>query len=229
MRHDECCSVEISNTNWAGIIENLKVNAHTPPLYYFLLNLWIKLFGTGEAAVRSLSAVFFIFSLFAIYVLGKTLFDKKAGLLGAFLCMVSPLTIQHAQDARMYSLLALLGTLSTLFFIRLFFLKTVKTRDFFLYIIFNVAGTFTHYWFFFVLLSQSAAYFLLFPRAASKKFFLGGFLSALPFFALWTPVLLMQLANGGTSWMDKPGPGALLSTLLIFFGGGKQGLLVYAA
>jgi mannosyltransferase len=229
LRHDECCSVEISNTDWFGIIENLKVNAHTPPLYYFLLNLWMKLFGAGEAAVRSLSAVFYILSLFALYHLGKTNYDKKAGLLAAFLFMVSPMAIWHAQDARMYSLLPFLTILSTLYFFRLFFRSSGTKADFTLYVLVNILGTFTHYWFFFALLAQGTAVLLLVFRPALKKFLLAGALSIVPFTALWTPVFLEQLSNGGTSWMTRPGLSEFLSTFLVFFGGGMRGVAVYAA
>ncbi|MCI0404935.1 MAG: glycosyltransferase family 39 protein [candidate division Zixibacteria bacterium] len=229
LRHDECCSVEIASTSWPGIIENLKVNAHTPPLYYFLLNLWMKLFGASEAALRSLSAVFYILSIFAVYRLGKTLYDKKTGLLAAFLFMVSPMAIWHAQDGRMYSLLPFLGILSTLYFFRLFFRSSGSKTDFALYLLVNTLGTFTHYWFFFILAAQGAAVLLLVFRSAFKKFLAATVISVLPFLGLWISVFLQQLGNSGTSWMDKPAASAFFSTLLTFYGGGKLGFLVYAA
>jgi len=228
LRHDECCSVEISNTSWAGILENLKVNAHTPPLYYFLLNLWMEPFGTSEAAVRGLSALFYILSLGAVYQLGKTLYDRKTGLLAAFLFMVSPMAIWHAQDARMYSLLALEAILSTYFFWQLFFFRAGSKAYLAAYVLINVAGTFTHYWFFFVLLSQSVIFLFLLPRSWGRMM-VAAFLSIFPFLAFGIPFLLIQLSNGGISELSRPGPQALVSTLLTFYGGSKMGALFYGA
>ncbi|MCI0595639.1 MAG: glycosyltransferase family 39 protein, partial [candidate division Zixibacteria bacterium] len=77
----ECCTVEIADASWSGILENLKTNAHSPPLYYFLLKPWMSIFGADEAGARSLSAVFYLLSIPALFLLGKTLFDRKTGIL----------------------------------------------------------------------------------------------------------------------------------------------------
>src|SRR3972149_237285 len=186
---DECCSVEISNASWTGIIENLKANAHTPPLYYFLLKPWMALFGANEASARSLSAVFYLLSILATGLLGKTLYNQKTALLCAFLFMVNPKAIQFAQFARMYSLLGLLSILSTLFFLRQFYSGQASKKNLAALVAINIAGTFTHYWFFFLLLAQGVAYLWLFSKSSLNSFMLTMAASVAPFFALWTPVL----------------------------------------
>lgn len=226
---DECCSVEIAATSWTGIIENLKANAHTPPLYYFLLKPWMALFGANEAGARSLSAVFYLLSIPALFFLGRTLFDRKTALLCAFLFLVNPKAIQFAQFARMYSLLGLLSILSTLFFIRQFYSGHASRKNWAAYAAVNIAGTFTHYWFFFLLLAQGVAYLWLFSKSSFKSFALSMAASVVPFFALWTPVLWVQANNGGLSFITPPGPYILLKTLLLYFGDGIRAALIYAA
>ncbi len=225
----ECCTVEIADTSWSGILENLKTNAHSPPLYYFLLKLWMGLWGTGEAATRGLSSMFYLFSIAAVLFLGKTLYDQKTALLCAFLLMVNPMAVQFAQFARMYSLLSFLGILSTFFFLRQFFTGGASKRNLAAYMAVNAAGTFTHYWFFFLLLAQGAACLLWFPKSALKSFLLAMAASVAPFFLLWTPVLRIQMTNGGTSEFNRPGFFTLPNTLLFFWGGGKKAALVYVA
>ena len=225
----ECCTVEIADASWSGILENLKTNAHSPPLYYFLLKLWMGLWGTGEAAARGLSAFFYLFSIAAVFFLGKTLYDQKTALFCVFLFMVNPMAIQFAQFVRMYSLLGLLSILSTLFFIRQFYSGRASKMNLAALVAVNIAGTFTHYWFFFLLLSQGMAYLLWFSKSSFKSFFAAMTASVTPFFALWTPVLLAQMANGGTSEFNRPGPYTLLNTLLLFWGGGKKAALLYFA
>jgi|GEM_PF-1571177 len=225
---DECCSVEIANASWAGIIENLKTNAHTPPLYYFLLKIWMALFGAGEAGARSLSALFYLFSIPPVYFLGKALFDRKHGVFCACLFLVNPMAVQFAQFARMYSLLSLLAILSTLFFVQQFYSGQASKKNWAVYVAVNMAGTFTHYWFFFLLLAHGVAYFLLFSKSSLKSFALAMLLSIIPFFALWTPILWTQMTNGGTSEIARPGFSTLLNTLLIFWGEGKKAIILYA-
>lgn len=226
---DECCSVEIANANWVGIIENLKANAHTPPLYYFFLKPWMALFGADEAGARSLSAVFYFLSIAAIFFLGKTLYDRKTALLCAFLFMVNPKAIQFAQFARMYSLLGLLSILSTLFFIRQFYSGRPSKWNLAALVAVNIAGSFTHYWFFFLLLAQGVAYLWLFSKSSLKSFTLAMAVSVAPFFALWTPVLRIQMTNGGLSFITPPSLYILPKTLLLYFGDGIKAALIYGA
>lgn len=228
---DEACSVHIASHNFKGIIANLK-NEGDPPFYYLLLALWTRAFGIDEFAVRSLSGTCYILSLLAVYLLGKSLYDKKTGLLCSFLYMLSPLAIRHAQNARMYTLLGLLGILSTLFFLRLFLIKTNSKKDLFLYIVVNILGTFTHFWFVFIILSQVVSHILLFSRVLIKKFLAAIFISVAPFLVLWSPILLFHLNSGSTSWISelgKPGIEHLTYTLADFYGGGKLASLVYVA
>lgn len=221
--------MEIANTSWSGIIQNLKTNAHTPPLYYFLLKVWMALFGADEAGARSLSALFYLFSIPAVYFFGKTLFDRKTGLLAAFLFLANPMAIQFAQFARMYSLLGLLAVLSALFFLRQFYTGAASKKNWTAWVAVNLAGTFTHYWFFFLLLAQGIVYLWLFSKSSFRSFALAMLASLAPFFLLWTPVLWIQATNGGTSGIPRPGPGTLAETLLIFWGGGKKAALLYGA
>lgn len=228
---DEAFGVFTASHDFEGIIRAVKSDA-SPPLYYLLLAVWIWVFGISELAVRSLSAIFYMLSLAAVYVSGKSIYnDRKTGLLCSFLYMLSPLAIKHAQNARMYSLVGLLVILSTLFFLRLFLIKTNSKKDLALYIIVNMIGTFTHYWFFFTIFSQIVSYLLLlFSRSSFKKFSAVIFISFAPFLILWIPVFLPQANRVNASWIGKPGIRELVSTLLDFCGGwsGKRAALVYA-
>ena len=100
------------STDFGSTMETLKADVH-PPLYYQLLYVWVRVFGTGERAVRSLSALFYLFSIFAVYGIGRALYGTRTALLCAAIYLCSPLAILSAQFARMYALLSLLSILST--------------------------------------------------------------------------------------------------------------------
>jgi mannosyltransferase len=77
----------------------------SPPLYYMALGAWIDCFGSGEAALRSLSAVASIIAIVLVYRLSSWLFDSKHGLIAAALFALSATEIYFAQEARCYALL----------------------------------------------------------------------------------------------------------------------------
>ena len=79
----------------------------SPPLYYMLIEGWMRLFGTSEVALRSLSLAASVLSLPLVYAIGKELFDRKCGLLAALVFALSPMQIDYAQEARTYALLLL--------------------------------------------------------------------------------------------------------------------------
>jgi mannosyltransferase len=108
---DEGNSVALAQAGLAEIAARTALDIH-PPLYYWLLHFWMRLFGQSEVAVRSLSAVAAVLLVAVIYQVGARLFGRRAGLMAAFIAAVSPFQVYYAQEARMYALLALLGALT---------------------------------------------------------------------------------------------------------------------
>jgi len=197
----------------------LKADVH-PPLYFLILNSWMRLFGTRERAVRSLSGLFYILSVLAVFGIGRDLFGTKTALLCAAIYLSSPLAILTAQFARMYSLLSLFSILSTWLYLQF----SIKPRNshllFALYIAVNVLGTFTHIGFFFLLFGQIVVHLGFYRQKGNKRFALAIVFSLIPYVFLWSPVLLAQLANSaeGTAWVKKPSL-SMLGDLLFNYGG----------
>src|SRR5437879_2221827 len=86
-------------------------------LYYLLLRGWMR-FGSNEGWVRALSAGFSIATTPFIYLVGREVRNRSAGLVAALLFAVSPFAIHYAQEARTYSLVCLLVTVATWFLLR---------------------------------------------------------------------------------------------------------------
>jgi uncharacterized membrane protein len=80
-----------------------------PPTYYLLLHAWIALWGSSEAALRSLSVVASTLCVPATYLLGRELAGKSLGLLGALIFALCPTSLYFAQETRVYALLMLAG------------------------------------------------------------------------------------------------------------------------
>ncbi|HUS11408.1 MAG TPA: glycosyltransferase family 39 protein [Pyrinomonadaceae bacterium] len=216
---DEVWSLQAASLNFRSEIATLKADVH-PPLYFLILHSWLRLFGTGERAVRSLSGLFYMLGVFALFGLARELYGTKTGLLCAAIYLSSPLAILAAQFARMYSLLSLLSILSTWLYLQF----SIKRRDsrllFVLYIVVNALGTFTHIAFFFLLFGQIVVHLLFYRHLRMKRFVVVIVLSMVPYLFLWGSALLAQIINSGegTAWVKKPGL-SMLGDLLFNYGG----------
>jgi mannosyltransferase len=79
-----------------------------PPLYFALLHAW-RVGGESEVWLRLLSVLFSTLAVVVAALLGHALVGRGAALLAALLVGLSPAQVHHAQDARMYALVCLLG------------------------------------------------------------------------------------------------------------------------
>ncbi|MGD8490593.1 MAG: glycosyltransferase family 39 protein, partial [Anaerolineae bacterium] len=92
-----------------------------PPLYFLILWGTVRLLGQSESALRFPSLIFAMLLVPLLYVTGRRLVDRWAGLGAAALAALSPMYLWYGQEARPYTLLALLSLLSFYLFVRIFF------------------------------------------------------------------------------------------------------------
>ncbi len=90
-----------------------------PPLYYVIVNIAARGLGDSEFALRWVSLAFGLIGIALAYQVGKTLFNRRAGVMAALVMTTSPLLWWAAQEARMYTLLAVLVLLCALAWHRL--------------------------------------------------------------------------------------------------------------
>jgi mannosyltransferase len=106
--------VQFSPGKMVGLIPR---SESTPPLYYCVAWVWARLFGHDEAGLRSLSALCGVLTIPVAYAAAARLISRRAGLIAAALTAFSPLLIWYSQEARSYSMLVLLTSLSLLGFV----------------------------------------------------------------------------------------------------------------
>ncbi len=112
--YDEACSWVTAKQSFpGGIIENLLTRdlQHTP-IYFFLLHFWMKMFGEGELAMRTLSVIFGIASVPLVYTAAKKITSKINSLLATAVVAVSPLLVIFSVEVRMYPIVVFLVLLS---------------------------------------------------------------------------------------------------------------------
>lgn len=89
-----------------------------PPLYLIVAWPWARVFGTGEAGLRSLSAILGTGLVPLLYLGGRELVSRRAGLVAAALAAVNPFMIWYSQEAREYMLLVVLCAAAMVCFAR---------------------------------------------------------------------------------------------------------------
>ena len=150
---DEGYTVRLLRSDFAGLLHGIPRTEETPPLYYVLAWLWAPVFGTGEAGVRSLSALFGVATIPVAYLLARRLVSARAGVVAAALAAFSPLLVWYSQEARAYALLILLSGLSMLLFLKA---QQDERRALGLWAVVSALALATHYFAVFVVVPEAA-------------------------------------------------------------------------
>ena len=166
--HDEGNSWAVAQRSFDQIARDAAADIH-PPGYYWLLKLWAGPSGFSAWGLRSLSALTGLLSVAVVYrfaleiASGAERYRSEFALLASFLAALSPFQVYYSQEARMYALLTLEG--SVLMWSLLALGKRVAVRELrpsvagyaALYLIAAVAGLWTHYVFALLLAAAGVA------------------------------------------------------------------------
>jgi mannosyltransferase len=149
---DEAFSIWLSSQPLPQVVAG-GADTH-PPLYPFLLYLWLRLAGSSPLAVRFLSALVGTLVVPLVYLLGRRAFGRRAGILAALLAAVSPALVYYSQETRMYGLVTLLAVASIYGTVRAP-LGRGRTSAYVAYFFVTLGAVYTHYYAFFVVLGEN--------------------------------------------------------------------------
>jgi mannosyltransferase len=225
---DEAIAVGIASHE-PGEIPGLLRQDGSPPLYYLLLHGWMGLVGAGEAATRSLSLVFAAVAVPVSWWAGSVADGRRAGAVAAAIVAVCPFFTYYAQEARMYTLVAVLSLVAAAAFVLAF----VRGRRRHLVTLGAalVLLLYTHTWGVFLVAGLAVAWLGLWrdARAGRGDGSCGSALDdsssgrdgALLFGAVavlylpWVPSLVFQALHTGAPWSAGPSPLYLLAALAL--------------
>lgn len=184
-----------------------------PPLYYLFLHFWMKVFGSTEIALRSLSIVFYWGTVYVVFLFLNKIFkmrERKASFY-LILFIINPLLLYYSFEARMYTMLAFLATLSYYAFYK---------KDRRLYLFSTIAGLFTHYFMLLVVFSQ--LFFLIINKKYNFNYIKKStiYLSLL-IFSPWILFFFSQNRLSSDFWLAKPHLKDLFGILGIIYTGNE--------
>ncbi|HEY5429111.1 MAG TPA: glycosyltransferase family 39 protein [Solirubrobacteraceae bacterium] len=225
---DEANTVQLVRFSPGKMLGLIPQSESTPPLYYCVAWVWARVFGSGEAGLRALSAVAGTLTIPIAYGAGAQLISRRAGVIVAALTACSPLLIWYSQEARSYALLVALTALSVLAFAHARAEPTPRALA--LWVLASALALATHY--FAVVAVVPQAGFLLFERRAHRRVRIAVAIVALCGLAL-IPLAISQNGTGHDSWIGHaalgPRLGQIIPQFLIGTGAPDRVALKYGA
>lgn len=147
-----------------AMLRGLSAEPH-PPLFFLSQHFWLRWWGNGETAMRSLPAIISIGGIFGGYGLGKVVLGRRGGLILAALMAVNPFFLFHSLNVRMYGYLIVWTTLAAWSFLALVYHSPTSRWRFWgfnlLFIASITAGCLTFYTFLYWLVSLVILVFYL--------------------------------------------------------------------
>ncbi len=181
----------------------------TPPLYYCLAWVWVRVFGHGEAGLRSFSALAGVAVIPVAYAAAAKLVSRRAGLIVAALATCNPFLIWYSQEARSYSLLVFFSACTLLAFA--YARADPHPRALVLWVAACVLSLLTHYYTIVVVLPQAA--WLLWEHRRTRGAWMAIGAVGLSGLAL-LPLVISQAGTGNDSWIANTPLGLRLRQIL---------------
>ncbi len=191
---DEAFSILVSEKNISFFFGNLSLE---PPLYYILLHVWIKLFGNGEIAARTLSLVGVMLATILMIVWAEKIFNKGVFVwVLPFAFLLNPMILYYAFEIRAYGWVIFFSVLTMYAYTQ----KHYRT-----YIIASSLAFFTHTYTLFVPLVSFLHYLYehrtsLSRHSLAKDRFLLANGAYLLIVMPWMLVIFRSLPKLGSSW-----------------------------
>jgi uncharacterized membrane protein len=182
--YDEAFSLSLTQMPWDAMVAKIVQDFVHPPLHYFMLRAWLKLFGFGVLQARLLSTIFGTLAILMIYLLARYLFGPPTAALSSLLLAVSQLGIMFSQEARPYAMFLFFSLCSCYLF--LIALREKRAFPWWGFVCSSIFMIYTHYWGAFVVLSL-VLFAILYKKRYSLpiSWWIGGAALALVLYVPW--------------------------------------------
>lgn len=205
---DEAYSIIIAKQPIAELLRLTALDTH-PPLYYILLKAWAELFGYGELALRSFSALAAGGAVIFAGLLVRRLFGARSALITLPFIVLAPFLLRYGFEIRMYALASLICTAATYVLVRALQEKNAKNQWalYILYAVLVAVGVYTLYYT--VLLWLTHLIWLIWmTRSAKQPIFkskwMAAYIGSVALFLPWLPTFFTQITNGALAPISQP-------------------------
>ncbi|HEX3794850.1 MAG TPA: glycosyltransferase family 39 protein [Acidimicrobiales bacterium] len=220
---DEALTVDRARLPISAIAGSVRHDG-APPLYYYLLHFWMRLFGQSDLATRSLSGVIGVLTLPVAWLAGNRYGGRTVAWVTLVLLASAPFAVYYSTEARMYALVILLTGCGFLALHRA--LAAPKPGNLVALAVVTGALLYTQYWALYLV--AMAGLWLLglawwshhkAPDGEDWKQPVPAFLAVVVgclTFVPWIPSFLYQSAHTGTPWAAPPNFAAVINAVTGF-------------
>jgi mannosyltransferase len=217
--YDDAFSIFLAQRSLGDIVNGTAADT-MPPLYYFLLHIWLTA-GQSITWIRLLNVLLSLAVVFMLFLIGRDISGWNTGLAAAFLGAISPLQIYHAQEVRMYSLLVLTQLAYVWFFYQIWRMESQSRSSRLTWLALIVCGTAAMYSHNLAVFGLAApTLFLLLQRRWRLLLKILGAQAAIAVLALpWLLLVPGQIDKIQRAfWTPLPGMVEVLQALILFTG-----------
>jgi mannosyltransferase len=208
---DEGISVGISSHPLSQIPSLLRLDG-SPPLWYFLLHVWIRLFGSSVVATHMLPLLISLVTIPVAYRCAGLLFHRPAAVAAAALAATNPFLSWYGTETRMYTLVALLTMVAVTCTVRA--VQAPTRRAVAGAVLAFAALLYTHDWGLYVAVVSALVVLVRAWQTCDRRLAVGvvaagGAVAAL--YSPWLPTFIFQAQTTAAPWAVAPQIGDLLA------------------
>jgi mannosyltransferase len=220
---DEALTVDRARLPLSQIAGSVKHDG-APPLYYYLLHVWMQLFGQSNLAIRSLEGVIGVATLPVAWLAGNRFAGRSVAWTTLVLLASAPFAVYYATEARMYGLIILLTGCGFLALHRA--LASPRPGNLIAVAVVTAGLLYTQYWSLYLV--AVVGLWLVFSAWRSRRRDRPAGLWKRPLTALaavaggcilfvpWLPIFIYQSRYTGTPWAAPPNFAAVINAVTGF-------------
>ena len=206
IQYDDAFTFFLAGRSLVEIVQGTLADT-MPPLFYFILHFWLWA-GSSLIWIRLLSVLFSLAAVILLFFVVRDLADEEAALWAMGFAAISPFQIYHAQDIRMYALLAAAQMAVYLFFVRIWLRRNSPGNSWWNWAGLVVSAVMVLYTHNLGIFGLAAPFFFLILKKEYRLLFryTGGMAAAGVLALPWWLVLPEQLQKIQTAfWTPRPG------------------------
>lgn len=208
-QRDEIFSLETARLGWRALLVTVTADVVHPPLFYFVLKIWLLIGGESLTWLRLLPTLIAFLALVPFFMLCRELrIPSRAQNLSLYLFAVNGYLIAYAHELRMYSLLLCLSLFASWQFVRWWNRSQMSRSDWLVFFVVHLLLVYTQYYGWLIVCVELL--FVLLLRRGALRF--AGFVGLLLLcYAPWLAVVVSALKSRQVglgvqlSWHYLPG------------------------
>ena len=224
---DEALTVNIAHLPLRDLHGALRRDG-APPLFYVLLHFWMRVFGTSDLAVRSLSGVLGVVTLPVAWAAGRRVGGRGVAAGALVLVASSPFAVRYSTETRMYALVVLLVAAGVVALGRA--LERPRPGNLVAVAVVTSALCYSHYWSLYLVATTGLVLVWRMWRARRSEpatrrppaLALGAVVVGALSFAPWVPTFVFQARHTGTPWAARADFAAMVNAVTSFAGGANS-------